>query len=103
MVGRCRLTLGRPRLLLSLEAIFVMRCFQMLVQFQLAPLHRGVADDKEHSVPVFGNSLVGRGAQTKSSAERRERLFAAELWLAARHSDFVLGGAVQVDPRLTLG
>lgn len=54
---------------------------------------RGVADDMEHNTPVFGNSLVGRGSQSKSSAQMRERLFAAELWLSARHSDFVLGDA----------
>jgi hypothetical protein len=47
----------------------------------------------EHNMPVFGNSLVGRGSQSKTSAEKRERLFAAELWLSARHSDFVLGDA----------
>ena len=52
---------------------------------------RGVADDKEHNVPVFGNSLVGHGSFDKSTAQKRERLFAAELWLSARHSDFVVG------------
>jgi hypothetical protein len=57
---------------------------------------RGVADDVEHSVPVFGHALAGRGrggASAQSEAEARERLFAAELWLSARHSDFVLGDA----------
>ena len=54
---------------------------------------RGVADDIEHSIPVFGNSLAGRGSFGKSDAMKRERLFAAELWLSARHSDFVVGDA----------
>ena len=55
---------------------------------------RGIADGEEHNVPVFGDSLRGRGGRfSKATALKRERLFAAELWLAARHSDFVLGDA----------
>ena len=53
-----------------------------------------IAADKEYSAPVFVDSLVGRrGNESAVEAVRRERLFAAELWVAAKFSDYVVGDA----------
>ena len=53
-----------------------------------------IAADREYSVPVFVDSLVGRrGNESAVEAVRRERLFAAELWVAAKFSDYVVGDA----------
>ena len=53
-----------------------------------------IAADREYSLPVFVDSLVGRrGNESAVEAVRRERLFAAELWVAAKFSDYVVGDA----------